>query len=158
MWLRESFAVMRWMCRACACSTANAEAPEAGRMHTKAAIGEHGPEAETDLNACKICHSPDLNGSDAVIGCVDCHGSPQPFHLRHRRLPPLRRGPPHQLAGEQCPHPRISVQPPERKQPKHHMPHRPRRHPGTDPPQPRCTKLLFIGIYQCRRIIHPMPR
>lgn len=85
MRFRESFVAMLWVCLACACSTPNAEAPEAGRMHTKASIGGHGPEAETDLNACKICHSPDLNGSDAVIGCVDCHGEGPPF--THHALP-----------------------------------------------------------------------
>ncbi|BCS95162.1 hypothetical protein DSLASN_07940 [Desulfoluna limicola] len=65
-----------------ACSTPNADAPEAGRVHTKASIATHGPEAAISPDPCKICHSPALTGGGTVTSCFACHEEGPPF-TRH---------------------------------------------------------------------------
>jgi len=62
------------------CSTCHTW-PFAGAHPSDWVPSGHGPQAQANINGCKVCHGDDFSGGIAGVACTDCHlGSETSFH------------------------------------------------------------------------------
>lgn len=64
-----------------ACADPNPAAPPVGRSHPQDYLLAHAAAANTDLDACVVCHRGDFRGTGPENDCTVCHGPVPPFAL-----------------------------------------------------------------------------